>query len=744
MHLSYLLDVAVLVSLGTGALSSPVAQGSTSNCVAGDIAIVKRTASEPTYFCTWWNAESVEQKYDNMDTVLIRSRTRTSSPFLELTAFKVNNACKCISPSSRSASNKKRAALIERSGSSSSGSAESCMAELSLQFTQPWRFCNFYTAASETTSPFRKYSAQSLIVLCNCVEGKPIPASTKGTSTKNTSSVKSTSKSSSTKAPIQTTSTKSSTSKRITSSSSKITSSSKQSSSTLSSSRKSTSSTTKTSSSKTTSSAPKPTSSSKFSTSSLQKTTSSSKVISSTKKTSSSSSSTKQMSSSTAARSSSSLIRSLSSTSRRSLSISSSYTVIKPSSSTKSSAKISSSIRPSVITTTSSKSSTKLSSSSKPAATSSNLSKSSSGLISSASSLPSSTTQASSTSVSSATATKTHTVRTDGQFYLRIANTTAPPNDYYITLGEGFDFQPSRDILFVIDSNGYLYQPAQENRFNAYWPAVQSFSNGKGFISAYSSFGYPSTSNLKCTYDENYLLSCATVLANGTLFPITFAYQQYGSHYQWNAVSGPGILPTIDLYVEVVAPYPTTTTSSSSSIASSSSSSTSSYVTPTCTLTPRLPNSGFEDGTNQTAWIGTGDQYSSWAPSAINPYEGKLSGRITFRQLGPYQGSSSRLTLMNTAYNLCPGFNYSISYDSLCGAQESCTVFVLPVEDSDVRSYVRSTTNPSTTWVTNEDALEFTAASSTSILKVYVDTVADSSGAGYVYLDDFSIALLDN
>jgi hypothetical protein len=294
-------------------------------------------------------------------------------------------------------------------------------------------------------------------------------------------------------------------------------------------------------------------------------------------------------------------------------------------------------------------------------------------------------------------------------------------------------------MLFVIESNGYLYQLAKENQFGAYWPAVQSNSNGKGGINGYPAFGDPAGPNLKCTYDENYLLSCVTVLASGVLSPVTFAYQQDGCYYQWMAVSGPGILPTVDIYVEVVAPYPTTTASSSSSVASSSSS-----ATPTCTLTPRLPNSGFEDGANQTAWTGIGDQYSSWAPSSINAYDGKLSGRIAFSQLGPDQTSSSRLTLASNAYDLCPGFNYSISFYSLCGAQEQCIVFVLPVDASDMRAYIRSRTDPGTGWVANGDALEFTASSSTAVLKVYVDTQADSSGAGYVYLDDFSIALLDD
>lgn len=305
-------------------------------------------------------------------------------------------------------------------------------------------------------------------------------------------------------------------------------------------------------------------------------------------------------------------------------------------------------------------------------------------------------------------------------------------------------------MLFVIDSNGYLYQPAQENRFNAYWPAVQSFSNGKGAISTYPSFGDPSNSNLKCTYDENYLLSCATVLANGTLSPITFAYQQYGSHYQWNTVSGPGILPTIDLYVEVVAPYPTTTASSSSSITSPSSSSTtssssssiSSYVAPTYTLAPGLPNSGFEDGTNQTAWTSTVDQYSTFGPARGEPYEGKWSGRVAFSRLGPNQQAVSGAYLMNTLYNLCPGFKYSISFTTLCESIESCSYSVQTTESGYVESASPSVA-AGNGWVTFTDILEFTAAKSTSILQIHVETLATDQAAANIFVDDVSIALVD-
>jgi hypothetical protein len=138
MHISHFLDVAVLLSLAKSVSSSPIAQGATPNCATGDIAVVKRTVNEPAYFCAWWSSESVRHRHHDLDGLLILSRARTTSPFLELTAPKVNNACKCIVVSSKTTSKNKRAA--------SPSSAESCMAELSMQFTQPYGFCNFYNA----------------------------------------------------------------------------------------------------------------------------------------------------------------------------------------------------------------------------------------------------------------------------------------------------------------------------------------------------------------------------------------------------------------------------------------------------------------------------------------------------------------------------------------------------------------------------------------------------------------------
>jgi hypothetical protein len=71
MYLSNLFHVAVLVCLSTEVSSSPVAPGATPNCVVGDVAVVKHTAHEPEYFCTWWNSESVEHAQKDLIMLLI-------------------------------------------------------------------------------------------------------------------------------------------------------------------------------------------------------------------------------------------------------------------------------------------------------------------------------------------------------------------------------------------------------------------------------------------------------------------------------------------------------------------------------------------------------------------------------------------------------------------------------------------------------------------------------------------------
>ncbi|KAH0150878.1 hypothetical protein KCU67_g10482, partial [Aureobasidium melanogenum] len=619
MHFLYLLNVMVLLSFSNVVSSSPVAQGTTSKCNARDIAIVKRTANEPTYFCSWWNSD-----------------TRTRTPFMELTVSQVTNACKCISKSSKN----KRAATVDCPVLSKGQSVESCSVVMSKQFTEPWHFCKFYTAYPRTTSPFRKYSAKSLLVLCDCVEEKSISSTTKKSSTKKTPVTKTTLKSSSTK---------SSSSKKATSSSSKkVTSSSKKSSLSSSSSKglplSSNHKTTLSSAKSTkTSSILKPISTSKSSMSSPRKTTSSSKMVSSTKR----------ISSSTKA-------KTLSSASRSSISKSFTSTSIKPSSSIKSSSKILSSSQPSVHTTSSSKSSSKLLSSSKfstRVTTSSSISPTFSSTI-----------KVSSTSASSATAANTPTARTDGLFYLRVANTTAPLNNCYVSAGETYWLEPSRRTLFSIDSNGYLYRV---NGLDADYVVIYD----DGYIHNYGAFGQYHAGNPRCSYDENYLLSCAITSVDGTLVPVTFSYNEYSD---WLGLYAPSGIPTMNLYVEfAVSSTPSTTSSSGSTtlfttlstavntaspttyfntssslnisstvspialstaaynVSSNASTTTSATASPTvasiCTLVPHLPNGGFEDGTNQTAWSGRDESLSSWAPTTTKPFDGTLSGQFTFR-----------------------------------------------------------------------------------------------------------------
>ncbi|KAG9529955.1 hypothetical protein KCU93_g3037, partial [Aureobasidium melanogenum] len=545
MHFLYLLNVVVLLSFSNFVSSSPVAQGTTSKCNARDIAIVKRTANEPTYFCSWWNSD-----------------TRTRTPFMELTVSQVTDACKCISKSSKN----KRAATVDHPVLSKGQSVESCSVVMSKQFTEPWHFCKFYTA----------------------------------------------------------------------------------------------------------------------------------------------------------------------------------YTI-----------------------------------------------------------------KISSTSVSSAIATKTPTARTDGLFYLRVASTAAPPNNYYITLGDGYSFGSSRELIFGIGSNGYLYQLVGSDQ---YWMGTSFRAGGYGYLGRYSEPGQYSSSNFKCSYDESYLLSCAVTSLNGTLTPVIWSYQEFsGGYFEWMVLSEPNDQPLVDLYVETAAPAISSTTSTSSSPSSSITSSTaaatlsstapfnlsstasftsrfnatssstfifnatssltvssvalstassnassnasataSPTILPTCTLVPRLPNGGFEDGKNQTAWSTAGGTFGTWAPTTTKPFDGTLSGQFTFRSGGNLTQTPSGVILKNTLSDLCPGSQYSITYRSYCdvSTEEECFIWMRTSEsEKGERGYLSRTLPGSapSDWFSNEDdPFEFTAASSTTTLYVYVGTRIDNRDVGTIYLDDFSIALAED
>ncbi|KAI4719389.1 hypothetical protein E4T48_04312 [Aureobasidium sp. EXF-10727] len=161
MKLCFVLALALSVS------STPIEERATPRCTARDVAIVKRTVIDPVFFCKWWQED-----------------TRTRTPFLEFTVSEVNNLCACIAPESNVKSTKhKRAPLAEPSLlNKRSPTADACRKEMSLQFTEPWHFCNFYNAYPRTSSPFRKYATKDLIKLCNCVEGKVSMTTAKKTS----------------------------------------------------------------------------------------------------------------------------------------------------------------------------------------------------------------------------------------------------------------------------------------------------------------------------------------------------------------------------------------------------------------------------------------------------------------------------------------------------------------------------------------------------------------------------------
>ncbi|CAD0098134.1 unnamed protein product, partial [Aureobasidium mustum] len=196
--------VLLLFALILGVNSSPLLnERASQKCNAKDVQIVKRTAMDPVYFCTWWNSEYAVSAQD----------------LLSLnSARRVTAACKCIA----STKTKRTEHTEEHQDLEKRQTTESCRREVGTQFTQPWHFCNFYNAYPRKSSPFKKYTASQLLKLCNCVEGKSVSSSTK----KTTSSVKTTSKK--TSATVKSSST---TTKKTSSSSSKAISSTRISSS---------------------------------------------------------------------------------------------------------------------------------------------------------------------------------------------------------------------------------------------------------------------------------------------------------------------------------------------------------------------------------------------------------------------------------------------------------------------------------------------------------------------------------
>ncbi|CAD0113108.1 unnamed protein product [Aureobasidium uvarum] len=170
-----ILSLVVFFTFILGIDSSPVLhERATSKCTPEDIATVRRTVKDEAYFCNWWLSE-----------------TRTQSPFVEFSPLQVTDLCRCISPAKTTTKNKRAEtteatveARLERRQTMAT-----CRAELSIQFSQPWRFCVFYTSYPRTTSPFAGYSAQELTKLCGCVSGNVVSTFSKKTmtSTKSTS-----------------------------------------------------------------------------------------------------------------------------------------------------------------------------------------------------------------------------------------------------------------------------------------------------------------------------------------------------------------------------------------------------------------------------------------------------------------------------------------------------------------------------------------------------------------------------
>ncbi|THZ03617.1 hypothetical protein D6C93_02925 [Aureobasidium pullulans] len=142
MHASRTLSVISFLTCVMSVYSSPLLdERAALKCASRDIAIVRRTISDETYFCKWWLSELVKT------TTKHKRAEQTEQVTLEH--------------------------HLERRQTKAS-----CRAEMSIQFTEPWHFCVFYNSYLRTSSPFARYSAKDLVKLCNCVEGKIISPST--------------------------------------------------------------------------------------------------------------------------------------------------------------------------------------------------------------------------------------------------------------------------------------------------------------------------------------------------------------------------------------------------------------------------------------------------------------------------------------------------------------------------------------------------------------------------------------
>ncbi|KAI4853252.1 hypothetical protein E4T44_00957 [Aureobasidium sp. EXF-8845] len=124
-HFNLFRGICLLFAVSLTVSASPVLnERATLQCSARNIAIIRRTNLDETYFCRWWLSD-----------------IRTRSPFLEFSQEQVTKLCKCIVATPSKPKRQAVGSLLEKRATKAS-----CSAEVSIQFTQPWHFCNFYTA----------------------------------------------------------------------------------------------------------------------------------------------------------------------------------------------------------------------------------------------------------------------------------------------------------------------------------------------------------------------------------------------------------------------------------------------------------------------------------------------------------------------------------------------------------------------------------------------------------------------
>ncbi|KAI5251243.1 hypothetical protein E4T42_04475 [Aureobasidium subglaciale] len=120
LYLRFISSIFLLLTCISHVSSSPLLdeRATSPQCSITNIAIVRRTVLDESYFCRWWLSDA-----------------RTKSPFMEFTPDQVTALCKCIT--TVSSKPKRDDDTFDEQRLEKRQTQASCNAEVSIQFTQP-------------------------------------------------------------------------------------------------------------------------------------------------------------------------------------------------------------------------------------------------------------------------------------------------------------------------------------------------------------------------------------------------------------------------------------------------------------------------------------------------------------------------------------------------------------------------------------------------------------------------------